>query len=151
MRMRIFVLLSSVGLITACSGTKNGAPVALQPGRYDVSISNPSPQFGPRSETKSLCFTPDHAANFASEPLKDIVPSGDGCDTTPAKRDGNSFGGTRQCTAPPIDGMTMKMALNWTGQVEADAFTIDADASGDFSGHALNSHITITGKRSGDC
>lgn len=151
MRRRSFVFLPVFGAIAACSGAESETSVDLQSGRYEVAVTNSSPQFGPRNEQKSLCFTPDHARNFASEPLKDILPSMSGCETKPDERKGNAFSGTRQCTASPGDGINIEIAMNWKGRMAADSFQIDADTAGKIGDQSLSARISINGKRSGDC
>ena len=63
-------------VLAACSGPDGEEPVDLQPGRYDIQISG-GPMSG-SSESKSLCFLPDRAKNFAAKPLQGIFGRIDG-------------------------------------------------------------------------
>ena len=156
MRLRTCFVVPIMVAVTACSGAESETPVDLQPGRYEVTIANSSSRFGPRSEQKSLCFTPEHARNFSSQPLKGLLPSGSGCETTAAERKGNAFSGARQCNSEIGDGMKFDAALKWEGRMAADSFHIDLDISmkgiggGPGSGD-LRTSVSVEGKRTGEC
>ena len=155
MRFEYLLAIACVVPLSACSSPESEAPVDLKPGQYEVTVANSSGRFGPPGETKSLCFMSDHAKDFASEPLKDVVPI-HGCDDKIGERKGNTFSGTRQCTAEPGDGMRIEMRMDWHGQMSTESFQIDASlatkglSAGPGSGD-LNTNVTITGKRTGDC
>jgi hypothetical protein len=155
MRFKLILVIASVVSVPACSSPESETSVDLKPGQYEVTVANASGRFGPRAETKSLCFMSDHAKAFAAEPLKDIIPI-HGCDDTIGERKGNTFSGTRQCVAEPGDGIRFEMRMDWHGQLSAESFNIDASLAmkGMSAGPGtsnLNTNVTITGKRTGDC
>lgn len=137
-------------VLVACSGPEGEEPVDLQPGRYDIQISG-GPMSG-ASESKSLCFLPDRAKNFADKPLQGILVESTSSCTGDKKREGNAFSGSYSCSfgsGAEFDSMALKVAYD--GSLTTDAFSMRGDIEVTGVQGGGRSGFTVTGKRSGDC
>ena len=145
-------LLPLVFALAACSSAENETPVDLTPGQYEIVFAG----LNGASGTKSRCITPTAASNFPLDPVSRFMPAElrDSCESQ-GQRKGNALTGTLTCRFAGTDSES-ELTLKWSGTMASDNFEVTAD--GDLKdmnapeGEGPNhSHVTVTGKRTGEC
>jgi hypothetical protein len=152
MRVSVFTVVPLIVALAACSGADSEAPVDLKPGQYEIAFAG----LNGATTKKDHCILPEEASAFPSDPVSQFLPDGLRHSCQPqGERKGNALNGTLTCK---IDGTDTRseLTLSWFGQVHSDSFEVQADGvlkdlNAPEGASPNQSHVTVTGKRTGDC
>ena len=152
MRVPALTVLPLTLALASCSSADSENPVNLKPGQYEIAFQG----LNGATSTKSHCITDEEAGNFPSDPVSRFLPAAlrDECEPQ-GSRKGNALTGTLTCTVEGPDTRA-ELKLNWSGRMHVDSFAIEADGvlkdlNGPEGAAANQSHVTLTGKRTGEC
>jgi hypothetical protein len=136
--------------VAGCGGPSSEEPVDLEPGRYEIAISSRGP-FGGDSGSKSLCVLPDRASSFTTNPLQGIGPPSSSACPLQAKRKGNAFSGSQNCSNESGEFGKSSLKLDYEGSLTKDSFRIDGNMQIEAAGRSGSGSFSVTGNRTGGC
>ena len=157
--MRTWLLAMAATGLAACTQPDPAAevPVDLLPGLYRVTLGGGTVvELKAGGRQAEVCFAPDNASAFPSDPISHLIPDWDGCTTANDAPKGNAISGLRNCPGGQGHKRRQSMRMRYAGSHGTEDFAIEGEVSqGDDEGggvsHLGSGPFTLSGKRIGNC